>query len=52
MPTFNEPELCLLRQWTDARLLEDSLETIREKYVAVFERVLNEVGVTSIPREL
>jgi hypothetical protein len=43
MSSFNEPELCLMRQWNDARLLEGSMQSVREKYSAVFEKVLDEI---------
>jgi hypothetical protein len=42
MPTFNEADLCLLREWTDARLLEDAMEAIRDKYKLICDRVLDE----------
>lgn len=42
MPKFNEPDLFLLRQWQDARLLEDAMETVREKYVDIFRTALEE----------
>lgn len=43
MSSFNEPELCLMHQWSDARLLEGSMQSVREKYAAIFERVLDEI---------
>ena len=46
MSSFNEPELCLMRQWNDARLLEGSMQSVREKYAAVFEKVLDEIQQT------
>ena len=42
MATFNEPELVLLRQWTDARLLEDSMAAVRNKYKGIWEHVIEE----------
>jgi len=35
---FNEAEMYLLENWTDARLLENSLKAMREKYEEVCER--------------
>ena len=43
MSNFSEPELCLMRQWTDARLLEGSMQSVREKYASIFEQVLDEI---------
>jgi hypothetical protein len=43
MPRFSEPELYLLEEWTNARLLEDAMKAIREKYAAIFEKVLDKV---------
>ncbi len=40
---FNEAETYLLENWTDARLLEKSLVTMRKKYAAVLVKVLDEV---------
>jgi hypothetical protein len=46
MPKFNEPDLCLLEKWTDARLLEDTMEAVRNKYKGIFDQVLEEVTKT------
>ena len=43
MSTFNQPDLYLLRHWSNARQLEDSMKAVREKYVALFEKVLDRV---------
>jgi hypothetical protein len=43
MPMFSEPQLCLLSKWTDARLLEDSMIEVREKYTSIIERALDAV---------
>ncbi|MGO9111294.1 MAG: hypothetical protein ACLP9L_18870 [Thermoguttaceae bacterium] len=43
MPKFSEPELCLLRKWEDARLLEEGMKTVRAKYKEMFETVLEDV---------
>ena len=40
---FSEPELFLLTNWANARLLEQSMEGIREKYAEVFGKVLDAV---------
>jgi hypothetical protein len=40
---FNEAEMYLLKNWTDARLLERSLATMRENYAKVLDNVLSEV---------
>jgi hypothetical protein len=39
--TFSGPELFLLRKWTNARLLEDSMKAVRQKYSSVLEKVLD-----------
>src|SRR5262245_21031393 len=44
MPKFSEPELCLFKKWKDARLLEDSLKTVRTKYAELAEPVVDRVG--------
>ena len=41
---FNEVENYLLANWADARLLERSLECMREKYEKVLKKVLTEVS--------
>src|SRR5688572_15467086 len=41
---LNEPELLLLRQWGEARLLEQSMERVREKYHGVFQQVVEAVS--------
>ena len=43
MASFSEPDLFLLRRWTDARLLEDSMKSVRHKYEAILEKVLDKV---------
>lgn len=43
MPLFSEPERLLLEQWTDARLLEESMKTIRSKYKSLLDQVLEQV---------
>lgn len=43
MARFNEPELCLLKDWTDARLLEDSMKEVRNKYDGILEEVIEKV---------
>lgn len=40
---LNEAERFLLKNWGDARLLEESMEKVRTKYREVFERVINAV---------
>ena len=40
---FNEAEMYLLENWTDARLLEKSLEAMRKNYEQVLDKVLKEV---------
>jgi hypothetical protein len=40
---FNEVELYVLKNWTDARLLEESLNRMRKKYKEVLDKVLAEV---------
>jgi len=40
---FNEAERYLIRQWSSARLLEESMERVREKYAEVFERIAESV---------
>ncbi len=40
---LNEAELLLLRKWDEARLLEQSMERVREKYAALFEKVAEAV---------
>jgi hypothetical protein len=42
-PLFNEHELYLVRQWSNARVLEDAMAALREKHAAIFDRVLEEV---------
>lgn len=39
--TFSKPELFLLRQWTNARLLEDSMKAARQKYAEILEKVVD-----------
>ncbi len=41
MSKFNEAEISLLRQWSDARLIENSMESVREKHTATLEKVLD-----------
>ena len=43
-PKFNSPELYLLKNWANARLLEDSVEKVREKYKDLFSEVLDRVN--------
>jgi len=43
MPKFSEPELCLLRKWEDARLLEEGMKAVRANYETMFETVLEDV---------
>ena len=43
MSKFSEPDLFLLRHWADSRLLEDSMKSVREKYEAIWEKVIEEV---------
>lgn len=43
MPKFNEPELYLLQEWSNARLFEESMESVREKYEEMFEKVVDQV---------
>jgi hypothetical protein len=38
---FNEAELYLLRQWQSARLMEESMETIRVKYDSLFQKTVD-----------
>ncbi len=40
MPTFSDPERFLIKQWTDARLIEEGMKTVRNKYKELFEQVL------------
>lgn len=40
---FNEPELYLLKNWTNAQLVEQSMDTVRQKYAQLFDRVLDAV---------
>jgi hypothetical protein len=40
---FNEPELYLLKKWTDAQLLEESMKAVRKKYAELFEKILEQV---------
>jgi hypothetical protein len=40
---FNEPELYLLSKWSNARLLEESMNTARKKYSTIFDQVLDEL---------
>jgi len=47
---FNEVEMYLLENWTDARLVEQSLNTMREKYKVVLGKVL--AGVRKKHQEL
>jgi hypothetical protein len=42
-PKFNDPDLYLLKNWTNARLLEDSMDKVREKYADLFSDVLDRV---------
>lgn len=42
MPTFSEPERFLLERWPDARLLEGSMEAVRSKYDALFQKVIDQ----------
>lgn len=44
MPTFNEPEQLLLKKWTDARRIEESMKVVRDKYEMVFDEVIDEVA--------
>ncbi|MDB5297571.1 MAG: hypothetical protein JWO31_3554 [Phycisphaerales bacterium] len=37
---LDEAELLLLKQWGEARLLEQSMERVRQKYAALFEQVV------------
>src|SRR5713226_3059350 len=43
MPTFSDPERFLIKQWTDARLIEEGMKTVRNKYKELFEQVLEQV---------
>jgi hypothetical protein len=43
MPKFSTPERFLLDQWTDARLLEDAMDAVRNRYKGIIEAVLEEV---------
>jgi hypothetical protein len=43
MSAFSEPEACLLRQWKEVRLLEQSLKSTRNRYATLFEGVLDEI---------
>jgi hypothetical protein len=43
MATFSEPERFLIKQWTDARLVEEAMKTVRNKYKSIFDQVLDEV---------
>ena len=38
---FNEAELYLLRQWQSARLMEESMESIRGKYDSLFQKTMD-----------
>lgn len=40
---LNEAERFLLERWGEARLLEESMETVRTKYKEVFDRILEAV---------
>lgn len=40
---FNEPELYLIKNWSDAHLLEESMEAVRNKYGEIFGSVLDAV---------
>jgi hypothetical protein len=40
---FNEPEMYILEKWADAKLLEESMESMRNKYREVFDKVLERV---------
>lgn len=40
---LNEAERFLLNNWDEARLLEESMETVRAKYKEVFQRIIKEV---------
>jgi hypothetical protein len=40
MPTFNEAERYLLHQWSDARLLEESMGALRVKYAGILSKAL------------
>jgi len=42
--TFNEAERFLISKWADSRQLELSMGKVREKYVAVVQRVVDTVG--------
>ena len=41
MPAFSEPERFLLEQWTDARLFENAMKEVRNKYAVVLQRALD-----------
>jgi hypothetical protein len=43
MATFSEPERFLIKQWTDARLVEEAMKTVRNKYKSIFDQVVDEV---------
>jgi hypothetical protein len=43
MPKFSGPEQALLRDWANARLLEDSMKAVRMKYVELAHAVLEKV---------
>ena len=43
MPKFSTPERFLLDHWTDARLLEDAMDAVRNRYKEIVELVLEEV---------
>ena len=42
-PRFDEPELYLLKNWSNAHLLEESMHKVREKYDQIFNEVLTKV---------
>lgn len=49
MPRFSEPEVYLLDNWKDARLIEDAMKTVRSKYQETIDAVLE--GVQKKHRE-
>src|SRR5262245_872652 len=43
MSTFSEPELCVIRQWHEARLLERAMKDIRLKYSELLKYAFQKV---------
>jgi hypothetical protein len=40
---FNEPELCLLRKWSDVLVIEESIKSVRKTYAELFNNVLEQI---------